>query len=80
MSPSVKMLWQTFTTDAGLTTNPSYQWYVDSGSGMTLMPGETAATLSVTAVSAMNGNRYQVVISGDCPAPVTSVAVDSDRK
>ncbi len=64
-----------FTTDAGMTTNPAYQWYVDSGSGMTLMPGENAVTLSVTAVSAMDGNLYQVVISGDCPVPVTSVAV-----
>ncbi len=65
----------TFVTDAGMTTNPLYQWYVDTGSGMTLMPGETAATLTFTAVSAMNGNSYQVVISGDCPVPVTSSAV-----
>ena len=32
----------TFTTDAGLTTNPLYQWYVDSGTGMTLMPGRNS--------------------------------------
>jgi len=62
----------TFITDAGGTTNPHYQWYVDSGSGMTLMPGETAATLSVTAASAMNGYEYQAEISGDCPVPVLS--------
>ena len=62
----------TFITDAGGTTNPHYQWYIDSGSGMTLMPGETAATLSVTAVTAMNGYRYQAEISGDCPVPVLS--------
>ncbi|HOT16726.1 MAG TPA: hypothetical protein PLB07_03640, partial [Bacteroidales bacterium] len=61
-----------FITDAGGTTNPHYQWYIDSGSGMTLMPGETAATLSVTAVTAMNGYRYQAEISGDCPVPVLS--------
>ncbi|MDM8002928.1 MAG: PKD domain-containing protein, partial [Bacteroidota bacterium] len=60
----------TFVTDAGGTTNPHYQWFVDNGSGMTLMPGETAATLSVTATSAMNGYRYQAEISGDCPVPV----------
>ncbi|MCK7538029.1 MAG: hypothetical protein MZV63_47255 [Marinilabiliales bacterium] len=59
----------TFVTDAGMTTNPQYQWYVDTGAGMTLMPGETAATLTFTAVSAMNGNRYQAWISGDCPVP-----------
>ncbi|MCJ7821007.1 MAG: immunoglobulin domain-containing protein, partial [Bacteroidales bacterium] len=63
-----------FTVNAGLTENPSYQWYVDTGSGMTLMPGENAATLSLTAVSALNGNLYEVMISGDCPVPVTSVA------
>ncbi len=60
----------TFVTDAGGTTNPHYQWYVDSGSGMTLMPGEIAATLSVTAASAMNGYSYQAEISGDCPVAV----------
>jgi hypothetical protein len=65
----------TFTTNAGLTTNPSYQWYVDTGSGMVLMPGETAATLILTAASALDGNQYQVVISGDCPAPVISSTV-----
>ncbi len=65
----------TFVTDAGMTTNPLYQWYVDTGSGMTLMPGETAATLILTAVSAMNGNSYQAIISGDCPVPVTSSTV-----
>jgi PKD repeat protein len=62
----------TFVTDAGGTTNPHYQWYVDSGSGMTLMPGEIGATLSLTATSAMNGNKYQAEISGDCPVPVLS--------
>jgi PKD repeat protein len=60
----------TFTTGAGLTTNPHYQWYVDSGSGMTIIPGETGASLIVTAVSAMNGYSYQAEISGDCPAAV----------
>jgi PKD repeat protein len=65
----------TFMTNAGATTNPQYQWYSDSGSGMTPMAGETAATLSMTAVSALNGNRYQVEISGDCPVPVLSDVV-----
>ncbi len=62
----------TFVTDAGGTTNPQYRWYLDTGSGMTIMPGENAATLSVTAVSAMNGYRYQAEITGDCPDPVLS--------
>ncbi len=62
----------TFTTDAGMTTNPSYQWYVNTGSGMSILVGETAATLIITASSTMNGYSYQVVISGDCPVPVPS--------
>jgi len=62
----------TFTADAGMTTNPSYQWYVNTGSGMNPIAGETAATLNVTAASSMNGYRYQVIISGDCPVPVPS--------
>ncbi|MEZ4996694.1 MAG: hypothetical protein R2758_04200 [Bacteroidales bacterium] len=47
----------TFVTVQAAPPNPDYQWYADSGSGMTLIPGETAATLSVTAISAMNGYR-----------------------
>ncbi len=62
----------TFTTDAGMTTNPSYQWYVNDGSGMTPIVGEIAAILNVTASSTMNGYSYQVVVSGDCPVPVPS--------
>jgi len=62
----------TFITDAGMTTNQQYQWFVDTGSGMTPMAGENAATLLVTATSAMNGNEYQVEISGDCPVAVLS--------
>ncbi|MDT8374994.1 MAG: PKD domain-containing protein [Bacteroidales bacterium] len=62
----------TFVTDAGMTTNPQYQWFVDTGSGMTPMAGENAATLLVTATSAMNGNQYQAEISGDCPVAVLS--------
>ncbi len=62
----------TFTVDAGVTTNPHYQWFVDTGSGMTALTGATGATLTVTAASAMNGYRYQAEISGDCPHPVLS--------
>ncbi|MDX9773080.1 MAG: PKD domain-containing protein [Bacteroidales bacterium] len=65
----------TFVTSAGLTTNPQYQWYVDTGSGMTLLAGETGASLSVTAVTAMDGYMYQAEISGDCPMAVISDTV-----
>ena len=62
----------TFVTDAGGTTNPLYQWFVDTGTGMAPIAGEQAPTLSVTAASAMNGYQYQAEISGDCPVPVLS--------
>ncbi len=64
----------TFTVNAGATSNPTYQWYYDAGAGPQIMTGETAATLNVTATSAMNGYQYEVVITGDCPSPVTSNA------
>ncbi|MCX6326558.1 MAG: PKD domain-containing protein, partial [Bacteroidia bacterium] len=64
-----------FTVNAGTTTNPSYQWYEDSGSGPVLMSGQTSATLNVTAATAKNGYKYSVTVSGDCPVPVTSNTV-----
>ncbi len=62
----------TFEADAGLTTNPSYQWYYNDGTGPQILTGETNATLSVVTTSAMNGYRYTVVVTGDCPLAVTS--------
>lgn len=55
-------------TGTGLT----YQWEVNTGSGWSALSGETAATLSLTAVTAeMNGYQYRVVVSG--AAACTSV-------
>lgn len=55
-------------TGTGLT----YQWEVNNGSGWSALSGETAATLSLTAVTAeMNGYQYRVVVSG--AAACTSV-------
>ncbi len=59
-------------TGTGLT----YQWEVNTGSGWTALSGETAATLSLTAVTAeMNGYQYRVVVSGAASCtPVSSSA------
>ncbi|TBX65986.1 hypothetical protein EZL74_11475 [Flavobacterium silvisoli] len=60
-------------TGTGLT----YQWEVNNGSGWTALSGETASTLSLTAVtSEMNGYQYRVVVSGAAAcASVTSSVV-----
>ncbi len=49
---------QTVVLDATTTDALSYSWYMDTGSGYTLIPGETGPTLNVT-VSAMY--RVQVI-------------------
>jgi hypothetical protein len=50
----------------------SYQWQVNTGSGFNNIPGATAATLNVNAVTAaMNGYQYHVIVTGTCGA-VTS--------
>lgn len=59
-------------TVAATGTGLTYQWEVNTGSGWSALSGETAATLSLTAVTAeMNGYLYRVVVSG--AAACTSV-------
>jgi hypothetical protein len=63
-------------TVAATGTGLTYQWEVNSGSGWSALSGETATTLSLTAVTAeMNGYQYRVVVSGAAAcASVTSSA------
>jgi hypothetical protein len=64
-----------FTVSATGTTI-GYQWQVSTNLGVTYndIPGATAATLNVTAItSAMNDYRYRVVVSNTCPSSITSV-------
>ncbi|GAA4038577.1 hypothetical protein GCM10022386_25560 [Flavobacterium cheonhonense] len=64
-------------TVAATGTGLTYQWEVNSGSGWSALSGETAATLSLTAVTAeMNGYQYRVVVSGAvaCTSVTSSVA------
>jgi hypothetical protein len=70
-----------FTVNAGVTTNPTYQWQMDPNTGTFInvsggfYSGQNSATLTVTgALSAMNGYRYQVIVSGYCNPPVTSAS------
>jgi PKD repeat protein len=71
----------TFTVDAGVTTNPIYQWFVDSGSGWTPAAGaryQGASTATLTVVSAlemMSGYQYKVRVSGICTPYVESLPV-----
>jgi PKD repeat protein len=71
----------TFTVDAGVTTNPSYQWQVDQGTGVFtnvsggFYTGQISATLRVSnTVSSLNGYRYRVIITGTCTPADTSEA------
>ena len=66
-----------FSVNAGATTNPGYQWFEDKNDGLGALPmaGQISATLNVTAVTSKNGYKYSVIVSGDCPAAVTSNTV-----
>lgn len=62
-------------TVAATGSNLTYQWQVSSTAVtvFTDIPGANAASYTTTAVSTgQNGNKYRVVVSGTCPAPVTS--------
>ncbi len=70
-----------FGVDAGVTTNPGYQWQVSTNNGVTfanitnggIYSGATTDTLRLTTVPlARNGNLYRAIISGDCGPNATS--------
>ncbi|MEO8772126.1 MAG: T9SS type A sorting domain-containing protein, partial [Ferruginibacter sp.] len=62
----------TFTV-AGAGTSVGYQWQVSTGGPFTDIPGATAATLTLTGVTAaMNNNQYQVVLSNTCTVALNS--------
>lgn len=68
----------TFSADAGMTTNPSFQWHVDrnDGSGPQILPGETNSNLTFNADRSMNAYKYSVEVSGDCsPSLISNEAV-----
>ncbi len=75
-----------YTINPGVTTNPGYQWEVSTDGGSTWnnasgapYSGENTATLTVNPViSTMEGNRYRVVLSGNCAPDSTSEAASLD--
>lgn len=57
---------------------PAYQWQVstDGGTNWNPVAGATAASLTLTSVTAgMSGNRYRVIVSNTCPSTITSSVV-----
>lgn len=58
-------------------TGLSYQWQLstDAGANFSNISGATNASLTVNSITtAMNNNRYRVIVSGTCPSPATSSA------
>jgi hypothetical protein len=56
-------------------TTPSYQWQVSTDGGLTYtnIAGATAATYTVTGVTAaMDNYRYRAIASNGCPSTITS--------
>ncbi len=73
----------TFTVDAGTTTNPTYEWQVDSllGGGFQAAiggpySGENTPTLTISPIdSDMNGFQFRVLVGGECLPSVLSAEV-----
>jgi len=67
----------TFTVNAGLTTNPTYQWQLSTdGVTWTNISGATSATYTIPSVtSAMNDNMYRVIVTSTCGSAITSLPV-----
>jgi hypothetical protein len=64
-------------TSAATGTGLTYQWQVsiDGGTSFSDIGGATSSTYTVTGVIlSQNNYRYRVIVSGTCPAPVTSNA------
>ncbi|WP_297868830.1 GEVED domain-containing protein, partial [uncultured Flavobacterium sp.] len=64
-------------TAAATGTGIAYQWQMSTnGTDWTNVAGATSATLTLNAITpSMNGNQYQVIVSGTAPcSPVTSNA------
>src|SRR5207253_2534484 len=59
-------------------TEPGVQWQVDSGDGFADMDGATAATLTVHATAADDGNHYRAVFrnrAGEAPTDAATLTV-----
>jgi hypothetical protein len=65
-----------FTAAANGSPSPTVQWQVstDGGTIFNDLPGETGTTLSFTATTAQNGNKYRAVFTNSCSSATTAVA------
>jgi len=53
----------------------NYQWQVNSGSGFSNIAGATNNTYTINpATAAMNGNQYQVIVTGTCGTVTSGIA------
>ncbi|NJN28286.1 MAG: immunoglobulin domain-containing protein [Cyclobacteriaceae bacterium] len=59
----------TFSVNAGLTSNPTYQWRKDG----TDIPLASSSTYTITGITTGDGAVYDVIVNGLCNLPVTSV-------
>lgn len=78
LCPGFNVTYTVTATGTGLT----YQWrrntvpLVDGGlPNLSSISGATTASLTITNVGAANAGTYDVVVSGTCPPPVTSIGV-----
>ena len=65
----------TFIAAASGSPTPSVHWQVDTGSGFTDLPGETATTLSLVDVTTdLDGNQYRAVFTNPAGTATSATA------
>ena len=66
----------TFTAASSGTPTPTVQWQVSTDNGVTFnnIPGAASTTLSFTATTAMNGNKYRAVFTNGSGTATTTAA------
>ncbi len=65
-----------FTVAATGSGTLTYKWQVSTDNGVTYsdVAGQTAATLTIAATNAMNGNKYRSVVTGACGSSTSNAA------
>jgi CSLREA domain-containing protein len=63
-----------FTAAASGSPSPTVQWQVSTGGPFANIPGAISTTLSFTATTAQNGNKYRAVFTNSCSTATTTAA------